>query len=83
MQVGNTLTFSRTQVLSTLTFSENCVKSYGLQLAVSFGYLVSVWRAISHVLSDCMTSEVSAVCAFGIDVLNNALALIKDVDGTS
>lgn len=37
-------------------------------------------RIIRFAISDCMTSEVSAVCAFSIDVLKNTLDLIKDVD---
>jgi hypothetical protein len=39
-------------------------------------------KAIFYV-PDCMTSEVSAVCAFSIDVLKDTLGLIKDVDGGS
>ncbi|KAG1831950.1 hypothetical protein DFJ58DRAFT_671222, partial [Suillus subalutaceus] len=38
-------------------------------------------QIIRFAISDCMTSEVSAVCAFSIDVLKNTLDLIKDVDG--
>ncbi|KAG2142103.1 hypothetical protein BD769DRAFT_51438 [Suillus cothurnatus] len=37
-------------------------------------------QIIRFAISDCMTSEVSAVCAFSIDVLKNTLDLIKDVD---
>ncbi|KAG1839028.1 hypothetical protein DFJ58DRAFT_119969 [Suillus subalutaceus] len=41
--------------------------------------------AVDHpfVISDCMTSEVLAVCAFSIDVLKNTLDLVKYVDGRS
>ncbi|KAG1729271.1 hypothetical protein EDB19DRAFT_1913462 [Suillus lakei] len=37
-------------------------------------------QIIRFAISDGMTSEVSAVCAFSIDVLKNTLDLIKDVD---
>lgn len=37
-------------------------------------------QIIRFAISDCMTSEVSAVCAFSIDVLKNTLDLVKDVD---
>ncbi|KAG1729463.1 hypothetical protein EDB19DRAFT_2027743 [Suillus lakei] len=37
-------------------------------------------QIIRFAISDCMTSEVSAVCAFSLDVLKNTLDLIKDVD---
>ncbi|KAG0702059.1 hypothetical protein DFH29DRAFT_528412 [Suillus ampliporus] len=37
-------------------------------------------QIIRFAISDCMTSEVSAVCAFSMDVLRNTLDLIKDVD---
>ncbi|KAG2133715.1 hypothetical protein DEU56DRAFT_810328 [Suillus clintonianus] len=37
-------------------------------------------QIIRFAISDCMTSEVSAVCAFSMDVLKNTLDLIKDVD---
>ncbi|KAG2131898.1 hypothetical protein BD769DRAFT_1354974, partial [Suillus cothurnatus] len=40
-------------------------------------------QIIRFAISDCMTSEVSAVCAFSIDILKNTLDLIKDVDGRS
>ncbi|KAG1834813.1 hypothetical protein EV424DRAFT_1309562, partial [Suillus variegatus] len=35
-------------------------------------------QIIRFAISDCMTSEVSAVCAFSMDVLKNTLDLIKD-----
>ncbi|KAG1748341.1 uncharacterized protein EDB91DRAFT_1113503 [Suillus paluster] len=37
-------------------------------------------QIIRFAISDCMTSEVSAVCALSMDVLKNTLDLIKDVD---
>ncbi|KAG1831953.1 hypothetical protein DFJ58DRAFT_918204 [Suillus subalutaceus] len=42
--------------------------------------LQQLQQIIRFAISDCMTSEVSAVCAFSIDVLKNTLDLIKDVD---
>ncbi|KAG1851965.1 hypothetical protein F4604DRAFT_1303455 [Suillus subluteus] len=42
--------------------------------------LKQLQQIIRFAISDCMTSEVSAVCAFSIDVLKNTLDLIKDVD---
>lgn len=37
-------------------------------------------QIIRFAISDCMTSEVSAVCAFSMDVLKGTLDLVKDVD---
>ncbi|KAG2156892.1 uncharacterized protein EDB93DRAFT_874558 [Suillus bovinus] len=42
--------------------------------------LQQLQQIIRFAISDCMTSEVSAVCAFSMDVLKNTLGLIKDVD---
>ncbi|KAG1851960.1 hypothetical protein F4604DRAFT_1806558 [Suillus subluteus] len=42
--------------------------------------LQQLQQIIRFAISDCMTSEVSAVCAFSIDVLKNTLDLVKDVN---
>lgn len=48
--------------------------------ALNSQVLRQLQQIIRFAISDCMTSEVSAVCAFSIDVLKNTLDLIKDVD---
>lgn len=48
--------------------------------ALNSQVLQQLQQIIRFAISDCMTSEVSAVCAFSIDVLKNTLDLIKDVD---
>jgi hypothetical protein len=48
--------------------------------AIHSQVLRQLQQIIRFAISDCMTSEVSAVCAFSIDVLKNTLDLIKDVD---